>query len=92
MFWNIARLWNKDKDFWKGLENWDVIILSETWLEEKRRDKIKNLLPRRYVWNTQWATKKNKKARAMGGMIMGIRKEIAEGKKERKIDRERGNN
>jgi len=53
MFWNIAELWNKDKDFWKGLENWDVIILSETWLEEKRWDKIKNLLPRGYVWNKQ---------------------------------------
>jgi len=64
MFWNIAGLWNKDKDFWKGLENWNVIILSETWLEEKRWVKIKNLLPRGYVWNTQWATRKNKKGRA----------------------------
>jgi len=88
MFWNIAGLWNKDKDFWIELENWDVIILSETWLEEKRWDKIKNLLPRGYVWNTQWATRKNKKGREMGGMIMGIRREIVEGKEERKIKKE----
>jgi len=53
MFWNIAGLWNEDKDFWIELENWDVIILSETWLEEKRWEKIKNLLPRGYIWNTR---------------------------------------
>lgn len=29
-FWNVAGLRNKDRDFWKRLENWDIIVLSET--------------------------------------------------------------
>jgi len=35
MFWNVIELKNKDKEFWKGLENWEVLILAETWVEEK---------------------------------------------------------
>jgi len=57
-------------------------------LEEKRWDKIKNLLPRGYKWNTQWATRKSKKGRVMGGMIIGIRKEMAKEKEERKTEKE----
>ena len=29
-FWNIARMRNKDRDFWRGIMEWDVIILMET--------------------------------------------------------------
>lgn len=35
LIWNVAGLKNKDKDFWKGLEKWDIIILLETWLDKK---------------------------------------------------------
>lgn len=28
-FWNVAGLRNKDRDFWKELKKWDVIVLSE---------------------------------------------------------------
>lgn len=38
MFWNVAGMWNKDKEFWKGLGYWDVLVLSETLIEEKRWD------------------------------------------------------
>lgn len=34
VFWNVAELGNKDEDFWKGLGQWDVLMLSETWVEE----------------------------------------------------------
>jgi len=88
MFWNIAGLGNKDRDFWKELENWDVIILSETWVEERNWGKVKSKLPRGFIWNTQWATKENKRGRAMGGMIMGIREEMAEKEKKGRIEKE----
>jgi len=26
---------NRDKDFWKGISEWDVVTLSETWVDEK---------------------------------------------------------
>lgn len=28
--WNVAGLGNKDRDFWKKLEDWRVIVLIET--------------------------------------------------------------
>ncbi|XP_020294895.1 golgin subfamily A member 6-like protein 2 [Pseudomyrmex gracilis] len=81
--------WNKDKDFWKNLEKWDVIVLLETWIEKKKWEKIRRLLPRGYVWSTQWATRKNKKERAMGGLLMGIRKELADTNDMSRTEKER---
>lgn len=34
-FWNVAGMGKKDKDFWEGLKEGDVMILMETWIEEK---------------------------------------------------------
>lgn len=34
-FWNVAGLKNKDREFWGKLKDWEVIVLIETWLEEK---------------------------------------------------------
>lgn len=34
-FWNVARISNKREGFWKEVRKWDVIIMSETWLNEK---------------------------------------------------------
>jgi len=88
MFWNVAGLRNKDVEFWKGLKNWDVIVFSETWVEEKSWDKVRKSLPRGFVWKTQWATRKKKKGRAKGGMIMGIRKELRDRGEELKTEEE----
>lgn len=30
VFWNVAGLRNKDKDFWKGLKDWDIMLFVET--------------------------------------------------------------
>lgn len=27
-FWNVAGLGNKDREFWEGIKEWDVIILA----------------------------------------------------------------
>lgn len=87
-FWNVAGLRNKDRDFWKGLENWDVIVLSETWVDEKGWDRIKGKLPKGYKWGTQIAKRRSRKGRAIGGMVMGIRKEVMEKGQEIKSERE----
>jgi len=34
-FWNVAGVGNKDREFWKGIVEWDVVVLLETWLEKK---------------------------------------------------------
>lgn len=74
-FWNIAGMRNKDKGFWDriGTGEWDVITLMETWVDEKGWRKVKNWLPKGFKWGVQFASKKNKKGRAMGWMIMEIK-------------------
>ena len=73
-FWNVAGLRSKDGEFWKGLEEWDVVVMSETWMEEGGWRKVEGRLPRGYVWDRQWARREKKRGRAMGGMLMGVRK------------------
>lgn len=34
-FWNVAGLANKDREFWEGLKNWEVMVLVETWTDTK---------------------------------------------------------
>lgn len=34
-FLNVAGMENKDKDFWEKLKIWDMLFLSETWLQKK---------------------------------------------------------
>jgi len=81
-FWNVTGLRNKDEEFWKGLKRWDVIVMVETWIDRKGWKGIMGKLPRGYRWGMQWATRKNKRGRAMGGMVMGIRRELFEKGKE----------
>lgn len=73
---------NKDRSFWKKLEDWEVIVLIKTWTEEKGCRKVLRMLPDGYVWKTQVARRRSKKERAMVGiLILGIRKEIEKRKK-----------
>lgn len=46
-FWNVAGLGNKDKNFWRSLEEWQVIVLMETWIEKKRVEKNKEEISKR---------------------------------------------
>jgi len=34
-FWNVAGLGNKNEDFWKGINDWDMVVMMETWVEDK---------------------------------------------------------
>lgn len=48
MFWNVAGMRIKAKDFWRKLADWEVMMLTETWIDKKRWEKIKNRLPGGY--------------------------------------------
>lgn len=48
VFWNVAGLQCKNRDFWQRIREWDVIILMETWVEEKGWEKLKNRLPKEF--------------------------------------------
>lgn len=51
-------------------------MLLETWTDRKKWGKIREKLPEGYVWGVQHAKRKNRKGRAMGGLIMGMRREL----------------
>lgn len=55
--------------------------MMETWLEERGWERVKRRLPKECRWEMQEAKRKNKKCRAMGGIVMGIRKELIGKKK-----------
>lgn len=57
-------------------------------MEKKGWDKIKNRLPKEYKWKKQVAKKRNKKGRAKGRMLMGIRKGIEVKSEEGEIGKE----
>lgn len=76
MFWNVTGLLGKDKKFFERLERWDVITLLETWVDDKGWQKTKKRLPGGYIWRMQGAKRRSKKGRAMGEMMLGVRKEL----------------
>lgn len=88
VFWNVAGLENKDKDFWEGLREWDMTGLSETWVERERWNRIEIKLPKGYVWGMRKAIRSSRKGRAKGGMVMGIKKELIELGRRIETDRE----
>lgn len=65
---------NKDEDFWGELGRWDVICLIETWIEKKGWRKIEEKLSKEYIWEKQWARRRNKKGRALAGMLMRVKR------------------
>ena len=69
----MAGITNKREGFWKEVRRWDVVVMSETWLDEKRWEKARDFFPRGFRWEVQWAKRRSKKGRAMGGMAVGIK-------------------
>lgn len=79
VFWNIAGLKGKDAEFWKYLGAFDVIGLTETWVEEKDWNKVKKRLPKGWNWKCQEAVRDCKRERAKGRIVTGVRKELEGG-------------
>lgn len=53
LFWNVAGIKKKERDFWNYIERFDVVGLCETWLEEKEWMKMEKLLPKAFNWCSQ---------------------------------------
>lgn len=77
----MAGLVSKNKEFWEKVRKWDIVIMSETWIEEKGWERVKERLPEGYTWKEQTARREHKKGRAKGGMLVGIREGIGREKK-----------
>lgn len=77
-FWNVAGLDNKDTQFWDYIKKFDIIGMTETWIEEKRWTGLKDYLPEDFRWKCQHAKRERNKGRAMRGIITGVKKDIKE--------------
>lgn len=47
-FWNVAEVGNKDEGFWKRMVEWDIVIMSEMWMEKKGWQRMKGRLPKEF--------------------------------------------
>lgn len=78
IFWNVAGIKNKDEEFWQFIRSFEVVSLAETWIEKKEWEKLKGKMPSEFNWECQPAKRDNKKGRAKGGIISGVKKGIKE--------------
>jgi len=77
IFWNIAGLKRKDRNFLDYLEKFDVIDMCETRIKERNWGSMKLSLPKNFIWKCQYAVRVKKKRRSKR-IITGVRKEIEE--------------
>src|SRR5580765_957004 len=50
--------------------------MTETWIEEKDWERLKEKLPKEFVWKSQIAKRRNRKGRAVGGMLLEAKKNL----------------
>lgn len=60
----------------------------ESWLDKKEGEKVKGKIPKGYVWGMQEAKKVSRKGKAMGGILMGIKRELWEKGEKIEVSRE----
>jgi hypothetical protein len=84
----VAGLGNKDRDFWREIGKWEVVVMVETWVDEKGWERVKWRLSSGYEWGVKWGERESRKERVIGGMVMGVRKEIVDRARKMVTDRE----
>lgn len=60
-FWNVTGLLNKYEETWDYLEKFDILGLTETWVDTKRWQSIENKLSKDHLWKCTPAEKKQKR-------------------------------
>lgn len=85
-FWNVAGLLNKDRQFWKYIEKFDAIGLTETWVDGKQWERLKEKLPDKFIWKCAAVKREKIKGKAKGGIITGIRRGVREEETTNELD------
>lgn len=75
----MAGLKGKEEDFWEFLVNFDVIDITETWIEENYVVGIKARAPSDFVWKIQRAVREKGKGELGEGIWLGFRKGLEVG-------------
>ena len=54
VFWNVAGIKKKDKEFWQYIETFDIVGLTATRIEQKEWERVKGKLLRGLRWEIRW--------------------------------------
>jgi exonuclease III len=76
VYWNVQGLRRKAKEISNYLEHYDIIALTETWIEENDYQATERNLPKEYHWHWTSAVRRKARGRAAGGLVIGIRGDI----------------
>lgn len=63
-----------NEDTWDYLEEFDVIGLTETWIEAEGWIRIRGRLSNKFNWNCIPAKRENRKGRTKGDIIVAVNK------------------
>ncbi|XP_068994227.1 trichohyalin-like [Neodiprion pinetum] len=74
-----GKLGESDRERSASEERQEGSIEAQERIEKKGWERIRNKLPVGYKWEVQYAVRKNRKGRAIGGMLSGVRREIVSG-------------
>lgn len=77
-FWNIVGIINKCDETWEYLDNFDIIGLTETWIEEEEWKKIKDKMSNKFNWNLHTGKKGKQEKRGERRIITATRKDLKE--------------
>lgn len=72
--WNIAGV-TRLEEMTDLLDEYSIIILQETWVEEKAIGGVISRLSDKYEWSSKMASREKGRGRAKGGQLVGIKKE-----------------
>lgn len=74
IFWNVAGIYSKDREFWDYVEGMDFVSLSETWVETGGWETLRPKLSGEFIWDFVAASRVHKRGRGKGGFLIGVRK------------------
>lgn len=43
------------------MENWDIMFLTEAWMEQKNWERVRERLPKEWNWEVQFAERSSRK-------------------------------
>ncbi|KAG7196803.1 hypothetical protein KM043_016916 [Ampulex compressa] len=65
-----------NKEVWKYIEKYDIVELTETWMDEKAWNRMRGRLASTYEWSSVQAVKEKRKGRAKGGLVAAVSREL----------------
>lgn len=76
LFWNIQGLATKASELNEYLSSFSIILLVETFTEERNVKQMEASLPKKFNWFWSFAVREKVRGRPWGGQLIGVAKDI----------------